>query len=185
MELAYADRTELEVGRASNPVVVDDLRLGDGKVIPEINYALPPMTTESHNRAEVQGQFRGIADAVLDRAEQLHRPGLVLEFEHLPALTEHAEIGMAITEQTRRLTQDFRDRTGIPVALRVTVSDPRDMERPLRMRSGCNWDTLGSCEAEGQGDSCGERAVRGPVPGRGVRRAVSRPRGSPAGGDSS
>ena len=98
MELAYADRTELEVGRASNPVVVNDLRPGDGVMIPEINYTPPPMTIESHNRAEVQGQFREIVDAVLDRAERLRPPGLVLQFEHLPALTEHVEIGVAVTE---------------------------------------------------------------------------------------
>ncbi|MDZ7372819.1 MAG: hypothetical protein ONB23_02520 [candidate division KSB1 bacterium] len=142
MELAYRDWTEMRMGKARRPVQAGGVSMGQGLVIPEINYTLPPMLISRESRQQVERQFDEIVQSLLDRAAALKPPALVLEFEHLPALTQEVDIGVQITRQTAQRIADFSARTGIPAALRVTVSDLRDMDRPPRMRTGTNWDLM-------------------------------------------
>jgi methanol--5-hydroxybenzimidazolylcobamide Co-methyltransferase len=51
-------------------------------------------------------------------------------------MTELVDIGVAITGQTKNLMRTAFEKDGLPTALRVTICDIRDRDRPPQMRSG-------------------------------------------------
>ena len=73
---------------------------------------------------------------------RLKLPGLMVEFELLPPMTEHPEWGAEIVSLLHESLRRLHENTGIPCALRVTPTDIRDMERPPLLRSGRAWDAL-------------------------------------------
>jgi methanol--5-hydroxybenzimidazolylcobamide Co-methyltransferase len=137
----------LRFGFAPKPVECGlGLRVGDGRVFPELNFTLPPMALEASTWADAVAHYREIGAMIERASRRLHLPGLMVEFELLPPMTENAAWGAEITrllgEHLHRLVD------GIPSALRVTPVDLRDMERPPRLRRGRAWDLLrGSLEA--------------------------------------
>ncbi len=137
MALTYAGWEAMRMGYARRVVSVgNDLTIGGGEVVPEVNYTLPPITITADTGERVKEQYTRIVEGLLARAADLAVPQLLLEFEHLPALTLQNELGTAITRRTAELlTRQFEEK-GLRTALRVTVSDIRDMERPPRVRTG-------------------------------------------------
>ena len=137
MALAYSDWQALRMGHALRPIEAGNgLRLGAGEVVPEVNYTLPPVTISPESATQVKRQYAEMVEGLLRRAVDLAVPQLLLEFEHLPALTSQNELGTTITRETAELMKAQFERSGLRSALRVTVSDIRDMERPPRMRTG-------------------------------------------------
>jgi methanol--5-hydroxybenzimidazolylcobamide Co-methyltransferase len=135
--LVYKTAGEMEFGKALYPVSCGfGLTIGNGKVLPEINYTLPPMMVSINNMEEVLKQYDSIINGVLQRALVLDVPGILLEFEHLPPMTDVPEIGVKITERTKEIMKNFHEKHGLKSGLRVTICDTRDEKRPPEMRSG-------------------------------------------------
>jgi methanol--5-hydroxybenzimidazolylcobamide Co-methyltransferase len=135
------DVDALIFGHAPKPVKCGHgLNIGNGTVFPEINFTLPVMKINNETWKEVLEQYEEIALAVISRATKLKLPGLVVEFEQLPPMTENPQWGAEITRLLSGHLSRFYESTGIPNALRVTVIDLRDADRPPLLREGKNWD---------------------------------------------
>jgi methanol--5-hydroxybenzimidazolylcobamide Co-methyltransferase len=135
--LVYKTAEEMEFGKSAYPVTCGfDLTIGDGKVLPEINYTLPPMAVSLDNMDEILKQYDSMINGILKRAVVLNVPGILLEFEHLPPMTDILEIGVKITARTKEIMKEFYEKYGLKSALRVTICDTRDEKRPPLMRSG-------------------------------------------------
>ena len=97
--LEISDPDKLVFGSAAHPVECGyDLKIGGGQVYPEINFTLPPMKIEGHTWAEVIDHYRTIAEVICSRSVKLGLPGLVVEFEQLPPMTENPQWGAEITK---------------------------------------------------------------------------------------
>lgn len=136
-ELTYPSAQEMVFGVAKRPVTCGyGIVLGAGRVVPEVNFTLPPMPLQESTLPEVRTRFRDMVRRVLQRALQLEQPSLVLEFEHLYEMTRNPEWGALITVDIKKVMEEFHQRYELQTALRVTVADIRDQERPPRMRTG-------------------------------------------------
>ena len=141
--LCVTDPDDLTFGRAPTPVDCGlGLRIGAGTVFPEVNFTLPAMTLDESTRAETLRIYEDTARAVVVRATALHAPGLVMEFEHLPPMTETPEWGAEITQRLASVLRDAHAATGLPCALRVTPVDVRGGGRPPQLRTGGGWEAV-------------------------------------------
>ena len=122
-------------------------------VYPELNFTLPPMFVEESTMPEVRRQYRDIIIGACKRAAELEAPGLVVEFETLPPMTEHPEWGIELTCILLDEMAEAQAKHGLKTVLRITPNDTREMERPPRMRSGrlyeCMLSTFDGCAAAG------------------------------------
>lgn len=90
--IAIDDAATLVFGMAPHPVKCGfELTIGGGEVYPEVNFTLPPLTISEHTWPTVLAHYRTIVSEVLRRASALQVPGIILEFELLPAMTERPE----------------------------------------------------------------------------------------------
>jgi methanol---5-hydroxybenzimidazolylcobamide Co-methyltransferase len=140
---AIAEPSGLVFGHAPKPVHCGfDLTIGAGQVFPEVNFTLPTMSIDGDTWQTVLGHYEELATNVLGRAVALHAPGIVLEFELLPAMTEVPEWGAEITALLHRKLKAAYDKHGLKSALRVTPTDIRDKGKPPALRQGEAWRRL-------------------------------------------
>lgn len=152
--LAVASAAELMFGRAPQPVTCGHgLAVGAGEVYPEINFTLPTMLLEESTWPAVLEQYREIGEMIVRASRRLHLPGLMVEFELLPQMTEHPAWGAEITRLLSDFLSEAHERFGLRSALRVTPTDLRDLSRPPVLRSGEAWECMrasfASCAAAG------------------------------------
>lgn len=141
--LAISDPDEFLFGSAPKPVTTRrGLKIGGGQVIPEINFTLPTMTVERSTMDAVEAHYREMVTGCLARAVDLEVPGVVVEFETLPPMTENPSWGMRVIRILLDAIEDAYARHGLLGALRVTPNDTREMERPPRMRSGALFEAM-------------------------------------------
>lgn len=141
--LALASPRDLVFGRSPKPVSCGfGLTIGDGMVFPEVNFTLPPMLIDASSWDTVKAHYEEIARNVLKRAVALRVPGIVLEFELLPAMTETPEFGAEITAFLHGRLREAYEKYGLKSALRVTPTDIRDQGRPPELRTGQAWEKL-------------------------------------------
>jgi methanol--5-hydroxybenzimidazolylcobamide Co-methyltransferase len=134
--LAIHSADELVFGHAPKPVECGfGLTIGAGEVYPEINFTLPAITIDNDTWPQVLRQYEDIATAIVRRCVALKVPGAVLEFELLPAMTEHPEWGAEITSLLLKHLEQAHRKYGLKSALRVTPVDVRE-----RLRS--DWERL-------------------------------------------
>jgi methanol---5-hydroxybenzimidazolylcobamide Co-methyltransferase len=137
--LAIENSSDLIYGTALYPLSCGrGLTIGNGLVFPEINFTLPMMEINEKTWDSIVTQYAEIIDCVVKRAEILKVPGLVIEFEHLPPMTSNPQLGGEITKVLRNRLSNCN----IPNALRVTVVDLRDGDRPPILRHGTNWNKM-------------------------------------------
>jgi methanol---5-hydroxybenzimidazolylcobamide Co-methyltransferase len=135
--LAINDPAFLVFGSAPRPVRCGyDLTIGGGKVYPEVNFTLPPLTISENTWSTVLTHYRTIVSEVLRRASALQVPGIVLEFELLPAMTEKPDWGAEITATLHEGMQAAWEKSGLHSALRVTPTDIREQGKPPALREG-------------------------------------------------
>jgi methanol--5-hydroxybenzimidazolylcobamide Co-methyltransferase len=141
--LAVATADELMFGVAPRPVLCGfGLEIGAGRVYPEVNFTLPTMSLTDETWLEVCAHYDEIGRQVLARAARLKSPGLVLEFELLPAMTERPEWGAEITRILKSHLAEANQKSGLPCALRVTPTDIREKVKPPQMRRGDAYEQL-------------------------------------------
>lgn len=141
--LCVSDPDDLIFGRAPKPVRCGHgLHIGAGAVYPEVNFTLAPMALDESTRAETVRIYEETARAVVARAMALRAPGLVIEFEHLPPMTENPDWGADLTRSLASVLREAHAATGLPCALRVTPVDVRYRGRPPQLREGRGWETL-------------------------------------------
>ena len=141
--LCVTDPDQLTFGRAPKPVTCGlGLRIGAGTVYPEVNFTLPAMALDESTRAGTLSLYEETTQAVVARATALQAPGLVIEFEHLPPMTESPQWGAEITQRLASVLSDAHAATGLPCALRVTPVDVRNGGRPPRLRGGRSWEAV-------------------------------------------
>ena len=144
--LAISNESEIVFGTAPAPVKCGyGLEIGGGKVYPELNFTLPQMLIEEPTWKEVKGHYEEIAVMIVRAARRLHLPGLAVEFELLPPMTERPEWGAEITAILHGALKQAHEEYALPGALRVTPTDIRERKRPPVLRSGDAWETL--CES--------------------------------------
>jgi len=164
-KLAIDDPNDLVFGHAIHPVSCGHgLEIGGGKVYPEINFTLPTMKIDSETWGEVVEHYQNIAGVISSRAVKLGLPGLVVEFEQLPPMTEHPEWGAEITKILKESLTSLYESHGIPNALRVTVVDLRDADRPPLLRTGRSWEITREafiCSAQAGADILSIESVGG------------------------
>jgi len=142
-ELAIPEARQLVFGRSPKPVRCGfGLTIGAGQVFPEVNFTLPAVVISAASWNQVVAHYEEMAENILRRAASLQAPGIVLEFELLPAMTETPEWGAAITALLRRRLRAVHEKHGLRCALRVTPTDMRDRGKPPPLRSGPDWDSL-------------------------------------------
>ncbi len=142
-KLAITNSDDLLFGIAPRPLKTrQGLTLGGGTVYPELNFTLPPMLIEKSTMPNILGQYRQIITDATRRAAELEAPGLVVEFELLPPMTEVPQWGIDITKILVDGIEDAHAKTGLRSVVRVTPTDIRHAGRPHRMRSGEFWDSM-------------------------------------------
>ena len=141
--LAIPGSDDLMYGVCPHPLVCGlGLTIGGGKVFPEVNFTLPPMNIEESTWPEVVAHYEEMAAQILRRAVSLGVPGIVLEFELLPPMTERPEWGAELTSVLKRHMAACHEKYHLPCALRVTPTDIRDQQKPPLMRKGVPWQRL-------------------------------------------
>ncbi len=141
--LAIENPSELIFGIAPKPVVArSGMVIGGGTVYPELNFTLPPMRIDASTMPEVRRNYEQIIDGALRRAAELDAPGVVIEFETLPPMTEYPAWGLDITKILLEGMKGEADRSGLKSVLRVTPNDNREFDRPPLMRHGRYWDAM-------------------------------------------
>lgn len=142
-ELSISAQDGLLYGVSPNPVTCGmGLQIGAGKVFPEVNFTLPPMNLRDATWSEALAHYEEMAQQILRRANALSVPGIVLEFELLPPMTERPEWGAEITSLLKKHLHSYHEKSGLPCALRVTPTDMRDQFKPPQMRDGLPWEQL-------------------------------------------
>ena len=135
--LAYSSAEDVVFGSAPKPVTAGlGLTIGAGTVLPEVDFTLPTMSIQSSTMKDVTSQYDRMSRMVLEKARQLGCSELAVEVEHLYELTTHPEWGADITRKVKSNIEDACRRYGLRAALRVTIADVREAERPPGMRSG-------------------------------------------------
>jgi methanol--5-hydroxybenzimidazolylcobamide Co-methyltransferase len=141
--LDVAGPQDLVFGRAPRPVRCGlDLVIGEGVVFPEVNFTLPAIEVNSQNWPAIVEHYHEMADNILKRAVALAVPGIVLEFELLPPMTENPEWGAELTALLHGHLLEAREKSGLRSALRVTPTDIREQGKPPLLRSGAPWAQL-------------------------------------------
>ena len=141
--LAIPHAESLLYGVSPSPLACGlGLTIGGGTVFPEVNFTLPAMNIEEGTWAEVAAHYNEMTRQILRRAVSLDVPGIVLEFELLPPMTERPEWGAEITAILKRHLTGCHEKHHLPCALRVTPTDIRDQQKPPLMRTGEPWQRL-------------------------------------------
>jgi methanol--5-hydroxybenzimidazolylcobamide Co-methyltransferase len=83
-----------------------------------------------------------MSDDIIRRSLSLNVPGLVLEFELLPAMTEQPEWGAELTTLLHERLRQAHEEHGLRCALRVTPTDIRDKQKPPVLRRGEPWEQV-------------------------------------------
>ena len=153
-QLAIPNPAGLLFGLAPKPLITRrGLAIGGGCVYPELNFTLPPMFVDKTTMPEVRGHYQQIISGALQRAVKLEAPGLVVEFETLPPMTENPAWGIELTRILLDAMAETHAKHGLKTVLRITPNDTREMERPPRMRSGklheAMMQTFDGCAAAG------------------------------------
>ena len=118
------------------------MTIGNGFVIPEINFKLPPIEVSQETMPDILRQYREMIEGVLKRAVDLDVPTLMVEFEALPEMTVQPGWGLEVVRLLAETLSKYRDKHGRRASLRLTPNDTPEMQRPPLMRAGKYWDGM-------------------------------------------
>ena len=130
--MAYNCSDDMTFGRSKKPVSYGlGIKVGAGKVIPEINYA-PRVGTEE-NREKLRKQYvQYITKDCVERAVNLGFPDLQLETEWISLMGKDLELSASIVNSQKEFIEDKHSRYNINLAVRHTIPDLRLFDKDIR-----------------------------------------------------
>ena len=135
-KLTISNPDDLRFGVSPKPVTTRrGLVIGGGIVYPELNFTMPSIEVSTKNLTELRRQYSEIAKGALQRALDLHSPGVILEFETVVEMTLEPEIGISLIKEMNQHCEDFFNNHGLKSEIRLTPNDLRDFDRPPKPRS--------------------------------------------------
>ncbi len=142
-QLAINNADELCFGRAPKPLTTRrGMVIGGGVVYPELNFTLPAMVVDASTMPLVRRHYQEIITGALKRAVELQAPGVVIEFETLPPMTENPDWGLDVVKILLEGMEEAWSKESLKSVLRVTPNDNRDFMRPPQMRGGKYWEQM-------------------------------------------
>ncbi len=142
-QLAIPRAEDLLFGIAPKPLKTRrGLLLGGGLVYPELNFTLPTMEVTAGTMPVVTRHYREIITGALRRATELQAPGVVIEFETVPPMTETPAFGLEIVQILLDEMTEAHRTDGLKSVLRMTPNDNREFARPPVLRSGRYWEHM-------------------------------------------
>lgn len=131
-KMAYAKPDDMVFGTAKTPVSYGlGIKVGAGRVIPEINYAPRPGTEVTPERFTKEYVDYITRDAI-ERAVTLGFPDLQLETEWVFQMGNDPKFGRPVVEGQKALCEDLNKKYGINLAVRHTIPDMREAENGMR-----------------------------------------------------
>jgi methanol--5-hydroxybenzimidazolylcobamide Co-methyltransferase len=100
------------------------------------------MKIDQSTMSEIRCNYKQIIEGALRRASELEAPGVVIEFETLPPMTENPGWALEIVDILQEGMQREAERSGLKSVLRMTPNDNREFERPPLMRRGHHWEAM-------------------------------------------
>ncbi|MDR1069173.1 MAG: methanol--corrinoid methyltransferase [Gracilibacteraceae bacterium] len=142
-EVAYDNVKDFVFGTAKYPVTLKNgIVIGGGKVIPEVNFTLPPMAVSEATWPEVIRQYREIAEGISIRAKELEFPAFVAEIEVLPPMTFNPKWGAEVCKTVVDVVKKHEGKGGAKGAVRLTPVDIREGKGVTHMWRGSHWDRV-------------------------------------------
>lgn len=131
-KMAYASADEMVFGTAKSPVSYGfGIKVGAGRVIPELNYA--PRPGSEKDPARLRKEYVDyISKDALTRAVTLGFPDLQLETEWVSQMG-NPKFSIGVVEGQKEITEKFHKEYGINSAVRQTLPDQREAEEGLRV----------------------------------------------------
>lgn len=141
--LAIDDPADLLFGTAPRPLRTRrGMVIGGGTVYPELNFTLPNIEIGAATMPEIERQYRQMIEGALTRAVDLEAPGLIVEFETLPPMTQTPAWAITLTRILADAMEDAWAKRRLPSALRATPNDTREFDRPPILRRGRHWEQM-------------------------------------------
>lgn len=136
-QLVISNPDELVFGKAPHPVTSGrGLTFGGGIVYPELNFTVPVGTViDRDTLSALSAKYTSTVREALQRALELHAPGLVIEFETLLEMTIDPSIGTELVRGMYEVCDEYYAKHGFKSEIRLTPNDTRDFERPPKCRS--------------------------------------------------
>ena len=132
-KMAYDKADDMLFGHAKKPLSYGlGIKVGAGRVIPELNYAPRPGTEKSIERITKEYVDYISTDAI-KRAVTLGFPDLQLETEWVAQMGTVPGMAASVVAGQKAITEKFHDEYGINLAVRHTVPDQREAEHGLRL----------------------------------------------------
>ncbi len=132
-KMAYDNADDMLFGHAKKPVSYGlGIKVGAGRVIPEINYAPRPGTEKSVERITKE-YVDYISKDAINRAITLGFPDLQLETEWVAQMATVPGMGASVVAGQKAITEKMHDEYGINLAVRHTIPDQREAEEGLRV----------------------------------------------------
>ena len=127
-KMEYKDPDEMLFGFAKYPVTLNqDMQIGAGYVVPEINVA--PGEGSEESKEKMVSECRNIAHSTSERAINIGLPAFVLEQEHIFQQTNNPDWTAECTQAQADMLEKYSDEYGIKTALQATPADIRDEEK--------------------------------------------------------
>jgi methanol--5-hydroxybenzimidazolylcobamide Co-methyltransferase len=144
--LSISNLDDFVFGVSPKPVSLKNgLVIGGGTVYPELNFTLPNMLITPDTMDQVRAEYTQMITEACTRSVELYAPGLVVEFELLPELTQVPEWGAEITRILSDTLRETQAKHGLKTALRVTPNDIREFARPPLLRQGEHYENMLRC----------------------------------------
>jgi Methanol-cobalamin methyltransferase B subunit. len=131
-KMAYDKPDDMVFGTSKTPVSYGlGIKVGAGRVIPELNYAPRPGTEKSIERITKE-YVDYISKDAINRAVTLGFPDLQLETEWVSQMGTVKGMGASVVAGQKAITEKMHDEYGINLAVRHTIPDQREADQGLR-----------------------------------------------------
>ena len=130
-KMAYSNADEMVFGTSKSPVSYGfGIKVGAGRVIPELNYG--PRPGSEKDPARLRKEYVDyISKDVLSRAVTLGFPDVQLETEWISQMG-NKKFSTPVVEGQKEICEKFHEEFGINCAVRQTLPDQREAEEGLR-----------------------------------------------------
>jgi methanol--5-hydroxybenzimidazolylcobamide Co-methyltransferase len=130
-KMAYADADEMVFGMAKHPVSYGfGLKIGAGKVIPEINYAPRPGTEKDAEKLRRE-YVDYISKDILNRAVTVGFPDVQLETEWVSQMNQE-KLAAPVVAGQKAICEKYHEEYGLNCGVRHTIPDQREADEGLR-----------------------------------------------------